>query len=338
MFLVLFFVHFSCVDDELIPFKKGEPRLVLNAVLSPEQDIALHLSKSFENGSKLSEAILKEPAIVRVYINNQFRGNMIPDDPEPVEEEYARERLKGRYCLAGVKPLSGDEIRLEAEAEGLPTATATIRIPDTPVLLSVDTIRYTNAKNREMMRLYVKMEDRKEQRNYYRMLLSKKKCENGVEKEELFPSIYGYYTDGYYEDPSMYKPFWEVDYEDPVFTADLPTESIGSAERNEQGIFTDNLFNGSGYVLKLSFSNITDSFKSDTIDMQITYYTKLLAISESYYLYYKRSSGLYLSIGHIQLAPARADYMTYSNVENGFGLVASYNETKYAIDMPYVND
>lgn len=333
MFLFLLVFQLSCVNENIVPIKMGDSKLVLNAVLSPEQEIAIHLSRSFVSGNKLSDAELKEPAIVHVYFNNQFRGDMIPDITEPEEENYVR--IKGRYFLPGVKPLAGDEIRIEAEAEGYPTAVVTIRIPESPVLLSVDTVRYSDAKYKEKIRLYVKIEDKKDQRNYYRMLLSRILIENGVEGGESFPTPNGYYYYGY--SSGSYYGSWMVDYEDPVFRADLPIPSIGSARINEYGVFADNLFDGKEYVLKLSFADLMGGYESDTVDIQAKYNVKLLSISESYYLYYKQNSSLFLSVGHIQLVPVMDNYISYSNVENGFGLVFAYNETKYEIDMAYVD-
>ncbi|WP_085535462.1 DUF4249 domain-containing protein [Massilibacteroides vaginae] len=333
-YLLLLVLHLSCANEDIVRIKIGEPKLVINGILSPEQEIAIHLSKSFGSGSKLSDAELKELAIVRVYINDQFSGVMIPEDKEPEAENDIEE--KGNYRLAGVKPLARDEIRIEAEVEGYPIAVVTTRIPDSPVLLTVDTVRYLDAKTEERMRLYVKMEDAKEQRNYYRILLSKGVTKNGMKEREQFPlsySFYYYYPYSYgyggYDDD-----FWFINYEDPAFTADLPIQTMGAARINEYGIFSDNLFNGNEYVLKLSFTNPINSIKSDSLDLQIKYNVKLVSVSESYYHYYKRSSSLSLSVGNIQLTPLRDNYMSYSNVINGLGLVFSCNETKYEIEMP----
>lgn len=332
LFLLIF--HQSCVNESVLTIEMGDPMLVLNASLSPKEDITIHLSKSFQTGSKLSDAELKEPAVVRLFLNNQFKGTLIPMDRNATEEEYGR--IRGRYTLPGIRPSAGDEIRIEAEVAGYPIATVTTSIPEETHLLSVDTIRYLDAKDKEMMRLNIKMKDKESQRNYYHAILSKEITTNGVKSEEQFPyfdSYYGYYS-GF---GASYGRYWHVNYEDPVFTADLSTHSIGSSKRYEFGVFTDNLFNGKEYTLKLSFSDPEDSFRSDTADVQVKYNIKLLSVSESYYNYYKRSRSLSLVINQTQLTPVIDNYMSYSNVRNGFGLVFSYNEAIHEIDMPYID-
>lgn len=334
LWLLSLLFHSSCVNENVVSIAMGDPMLVLNASLSPKEDITIHLSKSFQTGGKLSDAALNEAAMVRLYLNGQFKGTLIPMDRNTSEEGAGK--IRGQYTLPGVQPSSGDEIRIEAEVAGYPTAIATTTIPEEAHLLSVDTIRYLDAKNKEMMRLNIKMKDKKEQRNYYHAILSKVLSRNGVRGGEQFPYLNAYY--GYYSGfGASYGEFWQVYYEDPVFSADLPTHTIGASERQEYGVFTDNLFNGKEYTLKLSFSDPKDSFRSDTLDVQVNYTIKLLSVSESYYNYYKRSSGLSLVINQTQLTPVIDNYLSYSNVRNGFGLVFAYNETMREIEMPYVD-
>lgn len=331
LYLLLLVVHSSCVNVDVVEIEAAEPKLVLNASLSPQQEIEVHLSKSIGFGSSQWDAELKKPAVIRVYIDEEFRGNMINDDKKEVAvEEEGYQKIKGSYRLPGVIPCSGNEIKIEAEVEGYPAVVASTRIPDAPVLLSVDTVRYANVWDQEMMRLYVRLKDDQAQRNFYRMFLSSEIAENDVKGDEWFAFESGpYYYYGYIGG------FWMVDYEDPAFKADFPTHAIGSDQVNSYGIFTDNLFNGKEYVLKLSFTDPMSSVKSDSVDLQVRYNVRLLSISESYYNYYKRNSNLSLSVADIQLTPTGNNYTSFSNVENGLGLVFSYNEAKREIDMQY---
>lgn len=326
--ILIFFIFLSaCVEEDILQVKSGEPQLVINGVFSPHEEISVHLSRSFGSGGKLADAVLEQQAIVRVYVNNHFVGNMSPDD-KAVGEQEDEAYPKGRYRLFGIKPSAGDEVRVEAEYDGFPVAIATACIPNKPTLLSVDTIRYLDVTSTEVMRLYVKLKDSAVFRNYYRLLLSREITGAGAPEREVYP----YLNNEYYLYPSSY--FWYITYDDPVFTADQPIHG-GTSQRNGNGVFTNTLFAGDEYVVKLAFTNPANSFKNDTLDYRVRYHVKLLGISDSYYNFYKQNAGMLLSVGPIQVIQPGEYHRPLSNVKNGLGFVTAYHETSYEINMPY---
>lgn len=328
--IFFFFFFFSCVQEDILYFKAEEPRLVINALFSPQEELAIHLSRSFGSKGELSEAVLEKPATVRVYVNGHFEGLMSPNDPVLTEEE-ASLYLKGRYCLSGFKPAVGDEIRIEAEYGDLPVALATTRIPDKPTLLGVDTVRYWDKTSSEAMRLYVRLKDNGSSLNYYRLLTSLNITGDGAPEGEYYPILNG----EYYIYPSSSS--WYITFDDPAFTAEQPIHA-GTSQRTGNGVFTNILFRGNEYVLKYALTNLINSLKTDSIDWRVHYQVKLLGISESYYNYYKQNAGVSLSVGPIQVIQPGENYRLYSNVENGLGLVASCHEATYTINMPYDAD
>jgi len=265
---------------------------------------------------------MKEPVDISVYINNEFKGSMT------LLEDTAGSPAGRRYVLPDVTPSAGDKVAFKAEAEGYKTITAYTVIPDAPLLLSVDTVRYIiNTWNEERIRLYVKMKDRKHNRNYYRIIVNRELEEKERQQQNRYSSEgYDYGYGSYYPGSDLW-----LSYEDPAFTSDLPLQTMGSSVRNEYGIFANNLFRGKEYVLKLSFTDMANYWDDDPLDLKIHYIVKLCAISESYYNYYKQSGNLSFAVGNIQLVPTKEYASSYTNVENGFGLVSSYNETRQEI-------
>lgn len=337
--MVVLVLHGSCVKFENVRIKTDDPKLVLNAGLCPHQDIALHLSRSIGIGDTLQHMELKETATVHVYINELYKGTMLPVEPEEPAKEEPAKRLKGVYVLPGVKPVAGDKVRFEANVDGYETATAYVGIPEDPLLLSVDTVRYLKDRNElEQMRLYIKMQDRLNVRDYYRVILNRESIINGETYSFSYPLNASYYTNYYQYGYNPQSSFWMINYDDPAFMSDFSYHSPGMARDNYNGLFSDNLFRGKEYVLKLSFSEPINSFSSDTIDIEVKYHVKLFSVSENYYNYYKQNSQFFLSIAEIWLSPNSHYTTSYSNVKNGFGLVYAYHEKRYTIKMDYSTD
>ena len=68
--------------------------------------------------------------------------------------------------------------------------------------------------------------------------------------------------------------------------------------------------------------------------MDVHYDVRLLSISEDYYRYMKIMRGHSITIGDANFGALIEPADTYSNVENGFGIVAGYQEDKLRITMP----
>lgn len=318
-FLLIFL---SCVKEDTIKIKIGEPKLVLNAGIKPGQEITAFLTQSAAAGSSLQDLELKTPPTIRVYINNEFKGNMITEKEEETDGYYG-ELIKGLYSLPEIKPATGDRVRLEAEAIGFETVSAEIKIPEAPEMLLVDTVRYLSGySNQEKMRLYIKLKDKPQENNYYRAILKSQMSDEG--DGSVTPRTNQFYEE-YVYDYGSYNVM--VDYEDIVFTTDLPMHILNGSRQNYYGIFSDNLFNGKEYILRLSFSTYFYNYTTKEEDNKAKYRLRLISITEDYYNYYKQSNLLSFSVGSIQLAPSREFLNTYSNVNNGFGLVFAYNES-----------
>lgn len=325
--LLLFVVLlWSCAKEEIINIKMQEPKLVLSACLSPEQEISAYLSKTFGSGEDNASSDLKNKASINVFVNNEFKGSMIFVEPDTTDKSGYYESKTRQYTLPGVIPSAGDEVRFEAESAGYERISAKTKIPGAPELISIDTVRYQTGRwNEEKIRFYVRMKDEPRETNYYRIFLNGK---IKSEDEESFP-----HSDIGYDYGFTYSYGWSVDYEDPVFTADLPFYAVSGPRINNYGIFADNLFGGKEYTLKLSGPTMFYYGTSYNEIRNFKCLINLLAVSDAYYNYYKQSNILNFVAGSIQLTSSGDNINSYSNVENGFGLVFSYNKTFREIEI-----
>ena len=133
---------------------------------------------------------------------------------------------------------------------------------------------------------------------------------------------------------SWYYSGFSVDYEDPVF------KSFGGSPITSQmdGRYCMGVFRGEDLVntnaIKVSVFPVEYSYESDTLSMDVHYDVRLLSISEDYYRYMKIMRGYSITIGDANFGALIEPADTYSNVENGFGIVAGYQEDKLRITMP----
>ena len=133
---------------------------------------------------------------------------------------------------------------------------------------------------------------------------------------------------------SWYYSGFSVDYEDPVF------QSFGGSPITSQmdGRYCMGVFRGEDLVntnaIKVSVFPVEYSYENDTLSMDVHYDVRLLSISEDYYRYMKIMRGYSITIGDANFGALIEPADTYSNVENGFGIVAGYQEDKLRITMP----
>ena len=133
---------------------------------------------------------------------------------------------------------------------------------------------------------------------------------------------------------SWYYSGFSVDYEDPVF------QSFGGSPITNQmdGRYCMGVFTGKDMTntdaIKVSVSPVEYSYESDTLSRVVHYDVRLLSISEDYYRYMKIMRGYSITIGDANFGALIEPADTYSNVENGFGIVAGYQEDKLRITMP----
>ena len=291
----------SCVRDVEIDLGDLPDRIVLNASVSPGKDVRAHASKTWFIMDNVADFGLPD-AKVRVYINGEFRGLMRNDDPKEGGGDT------GQYVLPGCRVREGDRLRMEAE------------------IIGVDTSTYQSSSySSRNLRFAVEMNPA--DGGYYRLVIEKV---TDYRKGDSTMTVTSYQSaNGYL----WYYTYFNLYYEDPVF------QTFGGSPLTSQidGRYCMGVFAGkdmiSGNTLRVSVSPVDYSYESDTLSSKVHYDVRLLSISEDYYRYMKIMRGYSITIGEANFGALVEPADTYSNVENGFGIVAGYQEDRLRITM-----
>ena len=317
---VLGLLMVSCVRDVEIDLEDLPDRIVLNASVCPGKEVRAHLSKTWFIMDSIPDFDLPD-ANVRVYINDKFQGFMRNDD---IRGDSIS--LPGQYVLPGCFVKQGDRLRIEADTDGYEPVSGETRIPGRARIYKVDTLSYrSSAYYAEHLRFSVKIGV--ETDYYYRLIVEQIldfRKGDSTRTVTSFRSLDGY---------SWYYSGFSVDYEDPVF------QSFGGSPITNQmdGRYCMGVFTGKDMTntdaIKVSVSPVEYSYESDTLSRVVHYDVRLLSISEDYYRYMKIMRGYSITIGDANFGALIEPADTYSNVENGFGIVAGYQEDKLRITM-----
>ena len=317
---VLGLLMVSCVRDVEIDLEDLPDRIVLNASVCPGKEVRAHLSKTWFIMDSIPDFDLPD-ANVRVYINDKFQGFMRNDD---IRGDSIS--LPGQYVLPGCFVKQGDRLRIEADTDGYEPVSGETRIPGRARIYKVDTLSYrSSAYYAEHLRFSVKIGV--ETDYYYRLIVEQIldfRKGDSTRTVTSFRSLDGY---------SWYYSGFSVDYEDPVF------QSFGGSPITNQmdGRYCMGVFTGKDMTntdaIKVSVSPVEYSYESDTLSRVVHYDVRLLSISEDYYRYMKSMRGYSITIGDANFGALIEPADTYSNVENGFGIVAGYQEDKSRITM-----
>ena len=317
---VLGLLMVSCVRDVEIDLEDLPDRIVLNASVCPGKEVRAHLSKTWFIMDSIPDFDLPD-ANVRVYINDKFQGFMRNDD---IRGDSIS--LPGQYVLPGCFVKQGDRLRIEADTDGYEPVSGETRIPGRARIYKVDTLSYrSSAYYAEHLRFSVKIGV--ETDYYYRLIVEQIldfRKGDSTRTVTSFRSLDGY---------SWYYSGFSVDYEDPVF------QSFGGSPITNQmdGRYCMGVFTGKDMTntdaIKVSVSPVEYSYESDTLSRVVHYDVRLLSIPEDYYRYMKIMRGYSITIGDANFGALIEPADTYSNVENGFGIVAGYQEDKSRITM-----
>ena len=317
---VLGLLMVSCVRDVEIDLEDLPDRIVLNASVCPGKEVRAHLLKTWFIMDSIPDFDLPD-ANVRVYINDKFQGFMRNDD---IRGDSIS--LPGQYVLPGCFVKQGDRLRIEADTDGYEPVSGETRIPGRARIYKVDTLSYrSSAYYAEHLRFSVKIGV--ETDYYYRLIVEQIldfRKGDSTRTVTSFRSLDGY---------SWYYSGFSVDYEDPVF------QSFGGSPITNQmdGRYCMGVFTGKDMTntdaIKVSVSPVEYSYESDTLSRVVHYDVRLLSISEDYYRYMKIMRGYSITIGDANFGALIEPADTYSNVENGFGIVAGYQEDKSRITM-----
>lgn len=321
LFLLCWLLSVSCTRDVVLELPPVPSRLVLNSSVSPGEDVTAFLSKSWFILDTITDDGIRNGTI-RVFVNDRLQGTM-----QPMENE----RYTGQYVLPGCRVVSGDCLRLEATAPGFDPVEAETVIPDPVEVLLVDTVRFFkfNSLGYEYpsLRLYIRLRDEPDKRNYYRLMVEK------VVEYKKGDSVTVASSMSHADIPLSVS--LSLVYEDPVFRMTVTNPIVDQLNgKTCRGTFTDDMFDGNEYTVCSSFYPVENSYADDSVMTTVHYDIRLLAVSEAYYHYLTVVQNFSISLGDAYLDGLVEPSATYTNVKNGFGIVAGSQVYHRRFTMP----
>lgn len=308
----------SCYHYADIQIDAPAPHAVLNAIVCPDSLLRVNLSRpqSEQGGTGHASAFI-EDAEVLLYLNGKPEGRL--------EKELGA----GWYRMPGFRPAVGDRIEISARTPDYGVVAGETWIPGKTTIQAVDTAsRHVVGMwgyEWDDLEISVRMRDLAGEQNFYLLSVSPKRIwqkGNLVVDADTLP--YGYWA-------------WSTvaaEEDSPLENGDM--ERAGFLNSFYQGfLLTDEGRDGQELTLKLTISNPQFSYRDPTISCRNYCRISLSSISKSYYLY-RRSKALQKEQNDILgEAGLREPIPTYSNIRNGYGLVASRQEVVYELEFPY---
>lgn len=369
MTLPLFFA--TCEKEISLDLGNYKPRIVMNGIISPDSLIEIRISKSFLYTDTLTNKSRIEGATLTLYINGEEREKMVKIG---TESNTNHDRLGFQYTAlmtlfrSTVRPKTGDRIRIEASAEGFNTAWAETTIPVPPQISRIDTTTFFTAQRimeetnpgysigtlypdsihaEELyrnLRIRLSITTPPSKLSQYFML----RLRNSNDRIPDHPDMNGYFLGLYTNDD----PIFEESYRSSLLE-DLLTEgpSYEGAKFFDSAIFSDKLFRNNSYTLDFSITDFypiltTYEKTGETSEWGYPIYipvkTEVLnpplevqftLISPELYPYYRK--GVYDPHSDEESFELISEpEITYSNVQNGIGVVGSVSTATADIQLP----
>lgn len=297
----------SC--EEIIEFKgeKTEPKIVLYALLNPDDTISVSLAKSHAVFDVMYTRQQITNAIVRLYRDGELIETLTYVPPEPCEHCFPPEH--SRYVSNGIKPVPGSTYRIEAEVPGLKPVSAETSLPALVPIVSIDTVTEQAGDYNTFLVTKVKFADPGATENYYRISVTRLEGHyNGDPTVPYNPEIPVRVT---MSDDSYAATA------DPIIAPEQEEDLFGIYSSNTYNVFSDELISGQEYDLTLKISYY---WKPDTTHYEFTHFKiELHTITKDMYLYLRSYAA------HMQTRDSffSEPVLVYSNVTDGLGVFGS---------------
>ena len=288
--IIISLIYVSC--EKIIPFE-GDitiPKLVINSIFESDSSFKVHVSSS---RSVIDTASFKNINDAVVSIKNE-NGNII---------ETLSHSQNGFY-VGQKKPVENQIYTLEVDHLNYTNISASDSLPIPISINYLDTITVIEPNNENRLQINLNFTDPANSQNFYL-----------VETYVVRASLTTINQDTLEFELDTIKQ--------RMILTDVVFQNNGFKSRDEQGLFTDLLFNGQNKTLEIELKD----FEKDYIfnengklnsekTLSLTLY--LHNISKSYY-YYRTSLELYVDASR---NPFAQPVQVFSNINNGFGIFA----------------
>ena len=325
----------SCAKEIEFNGEHSDPKLVINSLVEPGQPVGAAISKSFFFLDNDANTLAPDDLVATLYVNGNRIGEMTPHfdtiisydiwNPNDPNLGHVRKVYTYDYC-----PVEGDIVMITASANGFEdTEGQTSPLPNT-----ID-FQY----NTEIIKWYSQYEH-----PYY--------DEPGVPEIDSVLGVWGTLelnidiTDSnpgktdyfrlvvdknhkHYDGENWF--YISCDYDDPIFGVGVTENDIidvSDFDTRPEGVFTDVLFDGSSYRIKMEIGfhcGLDEDFNPDFFRVPF----RLEHLSKEYYNYLNTCNQ-----GDEVMGFFAEPVQTYSNVMNGYGIVAGRTVDTLWVNLP----
>lgn len=326
----------SCEKEIEFKGEQTDPQLVINSLVEAGQPVEASISKSvfFLDNENTTQA--PDDVTASLYVNGNLIGQMTPRLDTVWDYNTYEYDEQGNpyhpYRLATVfvndyRPQEGDIVKISATANGFDEAEgATSPLPNSM------TCTFVNSKVTDWSSFY---SDWGEEYETDSMFYASYQLEVTLEITDPNPGKTDYFriraNSGSHDEFPNYASYF-AEYNDPIFTSLASTDNdfvdFSDLNLSPEGVFTDVLFDGRSYQLKMPFT--VSIRKSDDFDpdfFRIAFSVEHL--SKEYYNYLNTRDQ-----GELGFQIWAEPIQTYSNVTNGFGVVAGRTAETLWFSLP----
>lgn len=307
----------SCEKEIEFNGEQSDPKLVINSLVGSGHPVEAYIGKSYFF-LDTPDTSTPDDVAVSLYVNDNLVGEMAPffDTVWDYHGMVSYHLMPGFYH--DYRPQTGDVVKIKASANGFEDAEGeTTALPkNMDFRYDIEVLEWYSAcyfpyfsepgvpEGDSVLRIDGSLE------------LSINITDPDPGKTNYFRLVEGKRIPTQDGENSWYVIF---DYDDPIFGASMAENDFVDAsdlDTRPEGVFTDLLFDGSSYRLKLKIRfdcNVDEAFDPDFFRVPLL----LEHLSKEYYNYLNTCNQ-----GDEVLGFFAEPIQTYSNVTNGFGIVA----------------
>ena len=320
----------SCEKEIEFNGEQTDPKLVVNSLVEPGKPVKANISKSYFFLDNNAETQAPDDLVATLYVNGDRIGEMTPhydtvvsyDNWDPNNPNMGRiiKVYTHNYC-----PIEDDVVKIEATALGFDDVEATT----SPLPNAVNcTIIGSQVSNWDS--LGSEYEEDSIFRAGYQLEVTLEITDPNPGKTDFFRIRAD--RGSHYDDDGLNYASYFPEYNDPVFTSltSIDNEFVDFSDLNlaPQGVFTDMLFDGRSYQLKIPFSVSILKYNDANPDFFRIAFT-VEHLSKEYYNYLNTCDQ-----GEVGFQIWAEPIQTYSNVKDGFGIVAGRTVDTLWHDLP----
>jgi len=322
----------SCEKEIEFKGEQTDPKLVINSLVEPGQPVKARIGKSCFFLDYERDHSMPEGTVAQLYINDNFVGNMdmVTDSIEVMSYTLQGDSIGyqlEKYFQSDYCPQEGDVVKITASAPGFDDVEATTSpLPNAvEAQLDMEVVGWDSW----YQEAYGEMGE--DSLLYITAVVNL--TITIIDPNPGQGDAFRIHIDGTKSDPeSRNHIYCSAEYDDPIFGSTLPNNDfidMSDLETRPEGVFSDVLFDGRSYQVKFTEvyvqMMVEETFAPDFYRLPI----RVEHLSKEYYNYLNTCDQ-----GDEVMAFFAEPVQAYSNVTNGYGVLAGRNVHTLCLDLP----